>query len=189
MKSGVNEITGDNLVSKSSNQDAYAEGWDRIFGKKKKEEPVKKYSMPIIISNKIQCNKCGDIIESFYRHDFVGCSCNSVYVDGGKDMLRRIGNSKDYTDLSEVVSEEEDNWFDRVRETFTWSSFGKDSKGPKKQTLLKDLDTEYIKNILETQWHIKGTDTEKYMQLELEHRKDQVLQELTEISRKLGDCI
>ena len=61
--SGVNEITGDNLVSKSSNQDAYAEGWERIFGKKhKKEEPVKKYSMPIIISNKIQCNKFGDII-------------------------------------------------------------------------------------------------------------------------------
>lgn len=33
----VNEITGNNLVSKASNQEAYAEGWDRIFGEKDKE--------------------------------------------------------------------------------------------------------------------------------------------------------
>lgn len=41
MKCSTNEITGANLVSKSSNQEAYAEGYDRIFGKKK-EEPVLK---------------------------------------------------------------------------------------------------------------------------------------------------
>lgn len=32
-----NDITGDNIQTKGSN-DAYREGWDRIFGKK--EEPV-----------------------------------------------------------------------------------------------------------------------------------------------------
>ena len=28
-----------------------------------------------VIKNSIQCNICGDIIESTYRHDFVECSC------------------------------------------------------------------------------------------------------------------
>lgn len=35
---GKNDITGDNLTSKAPNK-AYDDGWDRIFGKKKKEEP------------------------------------------------------------------------------------------------------------------------------------------------------
>jgi hypothetical protein len=30
-----NDVTGDAIRSKSSNQKAYADGWDRIFGKKK----------------------------------------------------------------------------------------------------------------------------------------------------------
>ena len=34
-----NDITGDSLTSKVSNE-KYAEGWDRIFGKKKQEKPV-----------------------------------------------------------------------------------------------------------------------------------------------------
>ena len=36
---GKNDITGDNLTSKAPNK-AYDNGWDRIFGKKKKDEPV-----------------------------------------------------------------------------------------------------------------------------------------------------
>ena len=79
--SNRNDITGDNLVSKAGNQDKYSEGWDTIWGKK--EEP-KYYSKPIILSNKIQCNKCNDIIESFSGHDFKYCSCGSVAIDGGR---------------------------------------------------------------------------------------------------------
>lgn len=51
--------------------------------------------------NRIRCNKCGDIIESEYTHDFKFCKCNSVAVDGGKSYLRRCGNREDYEDLSE----------------------------------------------------------------------------------------
>ncbi len=36
-----NDITGDELKSKSNN-DKYREGWDRIFGKKDKELPSEK---------------------------------------------------------------------------------------------------------------------------------------------------
>lgn len=51
--------------------------------------------------NKIQCNKCGDIIESKTVHDFKFCKCGAVAVDGGLEYLRRCGYKEDFTDLSE----------------------------------------------------------------------------------------
>ena len=60
---------------------------------KKKEE---------IISNKIKCKKCGDIIESKNTNDYKRCSCGAVAIDGGKDYLKRIGSEKDYEELSEI---------------------------------------------------------------------------------------
>lgn len=63
----------------------------------------------IILKNKIKCNKCGDIIESKYRWNFVWCSCHSVAVDGGHDYLRRVGNLEDFTELSEVKEIESDD--------------------------------------------------------------------------------
>lgn len=55
-----------------------------------------------IITNKIKCIKCGDILESKTRHDFKMCSCNSVFVDGGVDYMRRGGSLEHMEDLSEV---------------------------------------------------------------------------------------
>ena len=59
--------------------------------------------MQKILVNKIKCNKCGDIIESTYRHDFKYCQCGAVAVDGGNDCLRRCftNSPDDFTDLSE----------------------------------------------------------------------------------------
>lgn len=51
-----------------------------------------------IISNKIKCKKCGDIIESKSTNDYKRCSCGAV--NGGKDYLKRIGNDEDYEELS-----------------------------------------------------------------------------------------
>jgi len=59
----------------------------------------------MIIRNAAQCRQCGDIIESTYRHDFVFCICRSIYVDGGKDYLRRGGVLEDLIELSEVIDE------------------------------------------------------------------------------------
>lgn len=58
---------------------------------KKKEE---------IISNKIKCKKCGDIIESKSTNDYKKCICGAVAVDGGNQYLKRIGNEEDYEELS-----------------------------------------------------------------------------------------
>ena len=56
-----------------------------------------------IIKNAVKCLKCGDIIESVYRHDFVTCSCGNVSVDGGKDYLRRCFQEEDsYIEMSET---------------------------------------------------------------------------------------
>lgn len=47
---------------------------------------MKKYR---IVKNAAKCLKCGDIIESIHRHDYVTCSCGNISVDGGTDYLRR----------------------------------------------------------------------------------------------------
>ena len=66
-----------------------------------------------IIKNCIKCNSCGDVIESFSRHDFKYCSCHRVAVDGGLDYLRRCftDSSDDYEELSitENDSKNDDN--------------------------------------------------------------------------------
>ena len=61
--------------------------------------------MKKILCNKIKCKKCGDIIESKNRHDFVSCKCGSVAVDGGNSYLIRIGNREDWEELSEFTEE------------------------------------------------------------------------------------
>lgn len=43
-----------------------------------------------IVSNKIKCKKCGDIIESKSTNDLKRCSCGAVAVDGGTEYLKRI---------------------------------------------------------------------------------------------------
>jgi len=43
----------------------------------------------MIICNKAQCKLCKDIVESRHRHDFKWCKCGEMYVDGGKEYIRR----------------------------------------------------------------------------------------------------
>ena len=57
-----------------------------------------------IVTNKIKCRKCSDIIESEHRRDFKFCSCGSIFVDGGKDYFRRGGEIENIEDMSEVKS-------------------------------------------------------------------------------------
>lgn len=66
--------------------------------------------MEKIISNKIQCKHCGEIIESKNVHDFVTCKCGACSVDGGNYYLRRCYKKlkeEDFIELS-VVEEIDD---------------------------------------------------------------------------------
>ena len=56
--------------------------------------------MKRILVNKIQCNMCGDVIESISVHDFKWCKCGAVAVDGGHEYMKRCGNPEDITELS-----------------------------------------------------------------------------------------
>lgn len=63
-----------------------------------------------IKTNKARCKSCDTVIESTHRYDFVACPCfeNSentlgIFIDGGKEYLRRGG----YLDSIEELSEYE----------------------------------------------------------------------------------
>ena len=59
--------------------------------------------MDKIITNKIKCRKCGDVLESVFTHDLKRCKCGSVEIDGGKEYLRRSAkNIDDFIELSTV---------------------------------------------------------------------------------------
>ena len=59
----------------------------------------------MIVVNKAQCKKCGDIVESLHRHDFKACSCGAIFVDGGLNYIRWGGDSDSIVDLSVTVDE------------------------------------------------------------------------------------
>ena len=79
-----------------------------------------------IIHNRIRCKKCGEIIESKSRHDWVCCSCyhksngqTGCFVDGGTDYLRRGGDPKYIEDLIETrlfTDEEVEEYNNRMEE-------------------------------------------------------------------------
>mgnify|MGYP000724009172 CR=1 FL=1 len=57
----------------------------------------------IIISNRARCKLCEDVIESVHRHDFRYCRCGEIFVDGGKEYLRRGANNfANFEELSET---------------------------------------------------------------------------------------
>lgn len=59
-----------------------------------------------IIKNEAQCLLCGDIIESKHRHDYVGCRCDNLFVDGGHTYLRRGWHQEgSWKELSEVAED------------------------------------------------------------------------------------
>ena len=47
------------------------------------------------MGERIKCKKCGDILQSKYRHDFQMCKCGSCYIDGGDDYCRVGGKKED----------------------------------------------------------------------------------------------
>lgn len=111
-------------------------------------------SEPRIVCNRIRTPD-GTILESMHRHDFKSHPDKNglIYmVDGGLDYLRRnVHDEAPYTELS-VYS---DSPHDVIREVFKWGTRGKDGKQPLKYVPLKDLTTEHIEAILETQDHIQ----------------------------------
>lgn len=65
--------------------------------------------MDKIITNKIKCRTCGDVIESVFTHDLKRCKCGAVEIDGGKEYLRRSAkNLDDIIELSTVINADDE---------------------------------------------------------------------------------
>lgn len=62
-------------------------------------------SIKHITSNKAKCLRCLETIESKHRRDFVQCKCGAIFVDGGKDYLRRGGIIEAIEELSTFTKE------------------------------------------------------------------------------------
>ena len=125
-------------------------------------------SVSKLLANRIKTPD-GTILESVHRHDYktyIDKNGLEYMVDGGLEYLRRnVQDSAPATEMSVYNTDPHET----IREAFKWGTRGKDGKQPLTYILLKDLATDHIEAILETQTHI----TEEIRQVfidELEHR-------------------
>ena len=105
---------------------------------------------PKIVANRIRTPD-GTILESMHRHDYVtytDANGKEYMVDGGLDYLRRIVHDDAPAEELSVYS---DAPHSVIREVFKWGTRGKDGKQPLKFVVLKDMTTDHIEAILETQ--------------------------------------
>ena len=106
--------------------------------------------LPQIVYNGIQTPD-GSIICSNYRHDFVShidaTNGEEYAVDGGTDYLRRMGKSGTYEEMSLYAHDPHSE----IRNYFEWGTRGKDGTEPVRQVILKEMDTDHIEAILDTQ--------------------------------------
>lgn len=97
-----------------------------------------------LLVNRVQCPKCKDIIESRNVHDWVSCSCEHTYTDGGRNYLRC---TLDAIDLSIY----DDGKHETRREHLEWGTRGLSNKEPLKYIKIKDLSDDHLAAILRTQ--------------------------------------
>ena len=45
-----------------------------------------------LLPNKARCAKCGGVVQSNHRHDFVSCECGEISLDGGNDYWMVVGD-------------------------------------------------------------------------------------------------
>jgi hypothetical protein len=110
--------------------------------------------MQKLISNRIRTPD-GTILESIHRHDYVtytDANGKEYMVDGGLDYLRRnIHDDAPYEELSLYCNSDHS----LIREAFKWGTRGIDGKQPLTWLVLKDMATDHVEAILETQTHLR----------------------------------
>lgn len=100
----------------------------------------------MIVYNAIQTPD-GTVISSRYRHQYVthiDKNGKEYMVDGGLDYLKRSSHS-DQIELS--LNDKDD--FMKVRERFTWGTYGVNGDQPLKYVLLCDLSIDHIDKIID----------------------------------------
>lgn len=114
----------------------------------------------------------GTIIRSRFRHEYSSHRDRDtfeIYVtDGGLSYFHRSQNDFEAEDLSIVVDELIPHSI--VREYMVWGTRGKDGKSPLKFVSVKDMTTDHIEAVIETQVQINAFFRQSF-QKELEWRR------------------
>lgn len=125
--------------------------------------------MSYIIQNKA-ITPDGTVLECAHRHDYQSHkdANGEVYMLDGLGYYVRTSVNKVPMTLITVTTDDD---FEVVRDTFKWRSYGKMGNEGPFITKLKDLETDHIEAILETQENLKNTPIEKMFLQELDYRK------------------
>ena len=97
---------------------------------------------------------------------------NSLDQSVAAEQLAAFNKTFEFYNSWDILTDGMKEAFLRRREMFSWGSYGKDAKQPRKEILIKDLSDLHICAILETQLHIKGTPTEWLLKIEQSYRKE-----------------
>ena len=124
----------------------------------------------LLVKNSVICGYCNEEIQSLFRHNFNMCSCGKTFVDGGVlGYYARIGGDN-FKDTSVCCNK---NDIACIREYVTWGTYGKSGREKLKRVLIKDLTTEHIEAILETQLGLSEV-LKSIFEMELEYRKGEM---------------
>ena len=118
------------------------------------------------MGERIRCRKCGDILQSKYRHDFKMCRCGSCYIEGGDDYCRVGGDKKDieWIDRKENKRKQlRSNWYtegkfgEKYREILDTNNKYLYSQGRYHTKIKKeDLTEDYVKFKSRAIWYMTG---------------------------------
>jgi len=98
-------------------------------------------NMKHLIYNSVHCCKCGDNIQSYHVHDYKMCTCWNAMVDGGLEY-ERWGWQEEGSVINFSLYME-DHPFSIIRQYYyRWNHI------KKTYVLLKDIDDEWLENIL-----------------------------------------
>lgn len=79
--------------------------------------------------NAVQCLKCDKVIVSTHRHDFKGCGCGQIAVDGGNEYTRRVGKLDGYIERCAYVWDKSSKPSEAAGKWLVWSPGGKTNPG------------------------------------------------------------
>jgi len=123
--------------------------------------------MTHIVANRMRTPD-GTILHSMHRHDYVShidANGEEYMLDGGNDYIRTSVNEIPAEYLTVYASDDHSV----IREVFTWGTRGPNGDQPIRRIYLKDMETDHINAILETQTHITSC-VRTIFENELEYR-------------------
>ena len=102
-----------------------------------------------IVYSTATCKKCGDVLVSIHRHDYVTCGCdNQTMLDGGTAYQRYGGVDLDLVDRSGTVYLTDG--FDKCRTVPIWGSYGIDGTEPLKFLSVSEMENSHLEAVIKS---------------------------------------